>query len=72
METWLQFWLDNFGKMTMRPSTFESYNGNLRVHIKPHIGSIRLTKLRTSDLQKFYSKLLTEGRIVRKESEKQP
>ena len=72
VETWLQFWLDNFGKMTMRPSTFESYSGNLRVHIKPHIGGIKLTKLRTSDLQKFYSKLLTEGRVVRKESEKQP
>ena len=72
VETWLQFWLDNFGKMTMRPSTFESYSGNLRVHIKPNIGGIKLTKLRTSDLQKFYSKLLTEGRVVRKESEKQP
>ena len=70
--SWLQFWLDNFGKMTMRPSTFESYNGNLRVHIKPNIGAIQLTKLRTSDLQIFYSKLLTEGRIVRKESENQP
>ena len=72
VETWLQFWLDNFGKMTMRPSTFESYSGNLRVHIKPNIGAIQLTKLRTSDLQQFYSKLLTEGRIVRKESENQP
>ena len=56
----------------MRPSTFESYSGNLRVHIKPHIGDIKLAKLRTSDLQKFYSKLLTEGRVVRKESEKKP
>ena len=72
VETWLQFWLDNFGKMTMPPSTFESYSGNLRVHIKPHIDGIKLTKLRTSGLQKFYSKLLTEGRIVRKESKKQP
>ncbi len=70
--TWLQFWLDNFGRLTMRPSTFESYCGILRIHIGPNIGDIRLTELRTSDLQKFYVKLLTEGRIVRKESAKQP
>ena len=39
--------------------------------IKPAIGAIPLTKLTTLDLQKLYQKLLTEGRVERKESEKQ-
>ena len=39
--------------------------------IMPAIGAIPLTKLTTLDLQKLYQKLLTEGRVERKESEKQ-
>ena len=52
----------------MRPSTYSSYEGNLRIHIKPNIGDIPLSKLKSADIQKFYVKLLSEGRVQRTES----
>ena len=45
---------------------------HIKNHIKPNIGSIPLNKLTTLDLQKLYKKLLTEGRVDRIESKKQP
>lgn len=39
---------------------------------KPNIGNIPLEKLTTMDLQKFYRKLLTKGRVERIESKEQP
>ncbi len=39
--------------------------------IKPKLGKIKLAKLTNLDLQKFYKYLLEDGRIQRKESEKQ-
>ena len=41
-------------------------------NIKPHIGSIPLSKLTTLDLQKLYKKLMKAGRVERIESKKQP
>ena len=65
---WLEYWLETYGKIKMRPSTYSSYNGNLRIHIKPNIGDIPLAKLKSADIQKFYVKLLNEGRVQRIES----
>ena len=39
---------------------------------KPNIGNIPLEKLTTMDLQRFYRKLLTKGRVERIESKEQP
>ena len=41
-------------------------------HIKPYIGNIPLTKLSSLDLQRLYKKLLSDGRVDRIESKKQP
>ena len=65
---WLEYWLETYGKIKMRPSTYSSYTGNLRIHIKPNIGDIPLSKLKSADVQKFYVKLLSEGRVQRIES----
>lgn len=47
---------------TVRPSTFDSYSRNVRLHIVPHIGSIRLTKVDAGVLNGLYAKLLASGR----------
>ena len=69
---WMEVWFENVAKIKVRASSHQSYRGYIDNHIMPNIGSIPLEKLTTMDLQKFYRKLLTKGRVERKESEKQP
>ena len=69
---WVEIWLQNYGKVTMHASTYETYQSNLRIHVNPHIGKRKLCKLTSLDLQKFFCYLLERGRIERKESAKQP
>ena len=46
---------------TLRPKTIESYEYLIRMHIKPEIGSIKLTALRPDHLQNLYSLKLNQG-----------
>jgi integrase len=46
----------------VRPSTFESYQKNLRLHVLPAIGEVRLQALQPSDLNALYALLLKSGR----------
>jgi len=50
----------------------KTYRGYIDNHIKPSIGKIPLSKLSSLDLQKLYKKLLSDGRVERIESKKQP
>ena len=68
---WMDVWYEYYAQIKVRPSSHKTYEGYIRNHIKPAIGSIPLTRLTTLDLKKLYQKLLTEGRVERKESEKQ-
>ncbi|MBW3614415.1 MAG: site-specific integrase [Actinobacteria bacterium] len=47
---------------TLRPSTFDSYSRNVRLHVIPHVGSIRLTKVDAGVLNALYATLLSSGR----------
>ena len=69
---WMDVWFENYAKVKVRPSSHQTYQGYIAHHIKPRIGGIPLEKLTTLDLQKLYTELLEDGRVVRKESEKQP
>ena len=69
---WLDEWFDAYAKVKVRPSSHQTYKGYIENHIKPNIGEIPIEKLSSLTLQKFYKKLLTEGRVPRIESEKQP
>lgn len=69
---WLDEWFEAYAKVKVRPSSHQTYKGYIENHIKPNIGEIPIEKLTSLTLQKFYKNLLTEGRIPRIESEKQP
>lgn len=56
---YLDEWLDG---IRVAPSTEASYRKNVRVHIKPRIGSITLAQLSTSRIDAFYRELEREGR----------
>jgi hypothetical protein len=47
---------------TVRPSTLESYRRNVRLHVLPHIGAVRLHQLDAGVLNGIYSDLLRTGR----------
>ena len=70
--TWMDEWFENVAKIKVRASSHQTYRGYIDNHIKPNIGNIPIEKLTTMDLQKFYRKLLTKGRIERIESKDQP
>ena len=69
---WMDEWFENVAKIKVRASSHQTYRGYIDNHIKPNIGNIPIEKLTTMDLQKFYRKLLTTGRVERIESKDQP
>lgn len=69
---WMDEWFEAYAKVKVRPSSHQTYKGYINNHIKPYIGNIPIEKLTSLQLQKLYKNLLTEGRVPRIESEKQP
>ena len=68
---WMDIWFENYAKVKVRPSSHQTYRGYIDNHIKPNIGRIPLEKLTSPELQKFYKKLLANGRVDRLESRHQ-
>ena len=60
-DKFLERWLQDSVKPSVRPKTYESYARQVRVHIAPSLGGLKLTKLAASDLQRFYRAMLDEG-----------
>ena len=55
-------WLPTKKPPNLEPSTYSSYERNVRIHIIPGIGNIRLQQLTPIHLNKLYRALLEEGR----------
>lgn len=69
---WMDVWYENYAKIKVRPSSHQTYRGYIENHIKPNLGSVSLNKLSSLELQKFYKKLLSRGRVTRLEAKNQP
>ena len=59
---WLTYWYENHSKPKIRPTTQETYESRIRLHIIPEIGDTPLNKLTQNDLQQFYGRLKKSGR----------
>ncbi|MBI3325690.1 MAG: site-specific integrase [Nitrospinae bacterium] len=55
MGEWLDTWLHEYKKPSVRPLTFDSYEALVRCHIKATIGHIPLQDLRPEHLQRLYN-----------------
>jgi len=55
-------WLPTQLPPTLEESTYVSYARNIRLHVAPYIGGIRLQELTPMDLNAVYRKLLDSGR----------
>lgn len=65
---WLDIWLKEYAKPVIRPTTYDSYEYLIRVHIKPRLGNIPLKELQPNQIQKFYNAKLTEKRKSRRKN----
>ena len=64
---WMDFWYQQYSKITLKPTTQSEYESLIYKHIIPEIGKIQLDKLTQNDLQQFYSRLKLNGRQIRTE-----
>lgn len=62
VKDWLNTWLNDYKKQELKISTFASYQDLIENHITPGLGAVKLDKLRTNGIQKFYNNLLKRGR----------
>lgn len=62
LESWLNYYLYEYKKTSLRPKTFENYEYVIRIHLIPRLGSELIMKLTPEIIQNFYNFLSTKGR----------
>lgn len=62
---WLDTWADTY-LGNVKPFTAVSYKGQIKNHINPAIGAVRLESLNTATIQRFYNNLAKTGKKVPK------
>lgn len=60
------YWLESFVKRNRRPATYALYETNIRLYLKPGLGSRKLARLSVADVQRFLGHRLEKGDSVRK------
>lgn len=58
---WLERWLKDYAKPTLRVKSYDKYEGCLRCYVKKYLGHVQIRKLKSPDIQRLINKLLTEG-----------
>jgi integrase len=58
---YLQHWLDNVAKPSVRETTWESYERCVRLHLKDQLGGIKLADLRPPHVEAYFAGQLKEG-----------
>lgn len=61
LREFMNYWLDNYAKISTTPKTFEGYDYIIRKHLGPGLGLKKLSKLSPMDLQKYYTDKINEG-----------
>lgn len=61
LSVFLDRYMTDVARHTLRPKTIEAYEYLVRMHIRPETGAIKLSALRPDHLQKLYSAKLDSG-----------
>ena len=61
LEDYLNEWLENYGTTNLRPSTYSSYQSQIKNHINPNIGTLKLKQVTPEVLDILFEKLYDEG-----------
>jgi integrase len=62
---WLDTWLWEYKKPSLRPTTFDNYEMLVRRHLKPALGTLALRDVRPEHLQHFYNDKVQHGSSAR-------
>lgn len=69
---WLDIWTSEY-LGDVKPHTSHSYKGQVRNHIKPALGSVKLQALTAAQIQKFYNDLGKHGmKVPKKDTDGKP
>lgn len=63
LSNWLYQWLHNYAEISVRPSTYISYEGYVYNHINPILGNIPIQQITPVIVQDFYNNKFESGRI---------
>lgn len=66
VEQWLKVWMEKY-KQNLKPTTKTSYYNNIRLHINPFIGGVRLNKLETGQIQYMLEQAYNSKKIVQRQ-----
>jgi len=58
---WIDRWLTDYIKPTVRIKSYEKYESCLKSYIKPTLGGIIITKLKAPDIQRVFDEMLVTG-----------
>jgi integrase len=58
---WLDYWLERLIRPNREPTTYELYEVLVRLHIKPHLGNVRMDRLRTETIEQWLADLERSG-----------
>ena len=61
---WMDRWLEDYARPTVKLSTYSSYEMYIRRHIKPNIGGLYMSSIRVDDLQAFFNERGKKGNLV--------
>ncbi len=61
LSDFLDTWLERIARPRIRSQTFKSYEVNVRVHLKPALGRLRLDELGPSDIQDLIDQKVKAG-----------
>ena len=61
VKQFLEYWLEDVHKPTIRPGTYRVYRTILDKHLLPSLGHLQIQKLTPQHIQSFYARLLKEG-----------
>ena len=62
---WLDIWIEQYMRGTVRDSTLKGYQNHIEAYIKPNIGHKQIAFITTADIQKMYNKLKKNGRVLK-------
>ena len=65
VKSWIKLWYEVYAEPRLREKTKDYYLNYIDKHIIPELGNIKLDKLSTIQIQKFYNNLQKNGRVQR-------
>lgn len=65
VKSWVLMWYEVYAEPRLRENTKDYYLNYINNHIIPELGDIKLDKLTTIQIQKFYNNLQKNGRVQR-------